>query len=521
MLLIAGLASVAGCSPAPIATNTLIYGRGGETASLDPIHVDTGESVKVIVNIYDTLVTYDDETLDLRPSLATRWETSADGLVWTFHLREGVTFHDGPPLNAEAVKFSLERLALQGHPHVYSSVLPYQPDFQVIQAVDVIDPLTVRFTLREPSAIFLQNLAMFPASIVSPRAVQQRQADFAIQPSGTGPFQFERWVRDQELVLTAFAGHWRGRPKLDRVVFVPVQESAVRLQQLERGEVHLAEDLPPAELRQLEGRPGITIQACQGMNVAYLALNMNRAPLDQRSVREAIWHAIDKRRLIELAYAGHATAAVHPIPPNMWSWNASIADRPFDLERARSLMEQARAAAPLESPVRLDLFVMASPRPYMQQPRETAVFIKEALKPLGIEVRIIVNDINQHFQRMTRGEHGLGLAGWTSDNADPDNFLYQLLDSDCINDFGGNNICRYRSPEVHELLLAGKRELDRDRRRAIYEQAQARIFLDAPMVPLVHTEVRIAQRDTLRGYRLHPSSLVRLRLAYFEDSASE
>src|SRR5690606_13819532 len=110
----------------------------------------------------------------------------------------------------------------------------------------------------------------------------------------------------------------------------------------------------------------------------------------------------------------------------------------------------------------------------------TAMFIKEQLKPLGIDVRIVVNEISQHFQRLSRGEHELALAGWSSDNADPDNFLYQLLDIDNINELGGNNVSRYRNDRVHELLLAGKRELDRDRREAIYREAQELIFADAP-----------------------------------------
>ncbi|MCA9202643.1 MAG: hypothetical protein KDA59_06350, partial [Planctomycetales bacterium] len=154
-------------------------------------------------------------------------------------------------------------------------------------------------------------------------------------------------------------------------------------------------------------------------------------------------------------------------------------------------------------------------RPYMQEPLQTASFIKDALAAIGIEVEIQTKPVNQHFDHLMSGGHELGLAGWSSDNNDPDNFLYSLLDSDNIGEHG-NNLSRYNNPEVHRLLLAAQSELDDAARLKMYLQAQELIFADAPVVPLVHTQVRIAQRDVLKGYLLHPSNLVRLRLARIE-----
>lgn len=514
------LVAATGCGSRPADdANTLIYARGGESDRLDPIHTDIGESVKVIVNVFDTLITYDQETTELVPSLATEWSTSDDGLRWTFRLREGVRFHDGTPLDAEAVVYSFERLIRDDHPDLHSSMIPYRPDYQDIVAVRALDPLTVEFELAQPSAVFEANLAMFPASIVSPTAARELGRRFATQPVGTGPFRFERWSRDQEIVLVANPDYWDGPPAIERVIFVPINESAVVVRQLSQGGLHLADHLPPAELDALVGQPGVEVQSQVGMNVCYLSMQNDKPPLDNVKVREAIWHAIDKQRLIDVAYAGRAEPAVHVVPPAMWSWHDGIQDRPFDLQRAKELLAEAQAESGFSLPLSLDLFVMATPRPYLPQPLETAMFIKEQLKPLGIDVRIVVNEISQHFQRLSRGEHELALAGWSSDNADPDNFLYQLLDIDNINELGGNNVSRYRNDRVHELLLAGKRELDRDRREAIYREAQELIFADAPLVPLAHTEVRVAQRDDLAGYRLHPTGLVRLRWTHFEDAA--
>lgn len=505
---------VAGCGrPVAQPNNTLVYGRGSESDQLDPIHVDTGESVKVIVNIYDTLISYADDSTQLAPCLATSWQASEDGLTWTFQLRENVKFHDGTPLDAEAVVFTFERMIVPNHPDAHDPKIPYAPAYSVIESVKAVGPTTVEFRLKEPSAVFEANLAMFSASIISPTAVRKYGADFGVHPVGTGAFRFERWVRQQDLELAAFDDHWRGRPKVDRLIFVPVKEPAVRIKQLQRGEIQIVDDLPPAELSALAGADGIELQEVSGFNVGYLAINADKPPLDNIKVRQAIWHAIDKPRLIDVCYAGYAEPAVTPVPPTLWGHHGGLTDRPHDIQRARALLEEAAKESGFSLPLQLDLFVMAAPRPYMQQPQETAAFIKEQLRAAGIELRIVTSETTQHFQRLSAGEHQLGLAGWSSDNADPDNFLYQLLDVDNINDAGGNNVCRYRSQAVHELLIAAQRELDVAKRAEMYRQAQEQIFADAPMVPLIHTKVRIAQRKELTGYKLHPTALPWMRSA--------
>ena len=517
---------LAGCgartTPSNGATNgsgkaggTLIYGRGGDANTLDPIHTDIGESVTVMVNIFDTLVTYDDTTMDLAASLSTDWESSEDGLTWTFHLRDGVKFHDGTDFDAAAVVFSLERLIRENHPHAYDDAFPYRSFYVGIKSITAIDKLTVEFKLAEPSATFLQNMAMFPASIVSPTAVKKQKKGFGTNPVGTGPFKFVSWKRDQQVALAAFDDHWRGRPKIDRAIFVAVAKSATRVQQLKRGEIHIADNLPPAELESLLSVPGITSQETTALNVGYLTLQTEKPPLNHLKVRQAIAHAIDKKGLVDVAYSGQASPAVNMVPPAMFGHHDELQDRPFDMAKAKRLMQEAAAEERFELPVRLTLNVMSDPRPYMQQPTQTASFIKDALAEIGIELRIESKGISEHFAHVMAGRHELGLAGWSTDNADPDNFLYSLLDLDNISEHG-NNLSRYRNEEVHRLLKAGQTELDPEKRLPMYHRVQELVLEDVPVVPLVHTRIRVAQRDTLKGYVLHPSGLVRLRLAYLE-----
>lgn len=504
-----------GGSDSSAAANTLVYGRGGDANTLDPINTDIGESVKVIVNVFDTLVAYAEKSLDLVPGVAESWERSEDGLAWTFRLRDNVRFHDGTTLDADAVVFSLERLILDSHPHVYDPSRPYQPNFRMIAKVEAVDPRTVRFQLKEPSAVFLNNLAMFPASIVSPAAVKSLGKRFATEPVGSGPFKFGRWRRDQQIVLDAFASYWDGAPALQRVVFVPIADAATRVQQLKQSGVHIAEDLPPAELDALQGQAGIATQSQVGLNVGYLTLQVEKPPLDRPKVRQAIGMAIDKAELVKVVYAGKARPAVNMVPPDMWGHHDELADRPFDVARAKTLLEEAAAEAGFSLPLELRLSVMSQPRPYMQQPLQTASFIKDSLEKIGVRVTVDPKPISQHFEHLMAGKHELGLAGWSTDNSDPDNFLYSLLDQDNISEHG-NNLSRYRSDRVHELLLGAQRELDTDKRLAMYREVQELVLADAPVVPLVHSEIRLALRDTVKNHTLHPGSLVRLRWTRLE-----
>ncbi|MEX2173648.1 MAG: ABC transporter substrate-binding protein [Pirellulaceae bacterium] len=517
------LAPGCGCTSRPAGTTggagggTLIYAQPEDPATLDPINTDIAEAVHVITNLFDTLVTYDDKTTELAPALAERWEHTEDGLAWTFHLRRGVMFHDGTPLDSQAVKVSLERLILPEHPLVFDKARPYQSSYNMIRAIETPDEHTVVLKLHQPSAILLVNLAMFPASILSPAALAKHGAGFAEHPVGTGPFQFVKWVRDQQLVTAAFDQHWRGRPKIDNIVWVPVKENATRVQRLARGEVHVAENLTPIEMDSLAKNPRLVVQEELGMNVAYLTMQMEKPPLDNPKVRRAIYMAIDKQALIQVGYGGHAEAAVTMVPPAMWGHVGELDVPPFDPAGGKKLLAEAAAEGGFALPLELTLAVMNQARPYLQQPAAIAGYMKDALREIGIEATVVQRDVNQHFEALMGGRHELGLAGWNSDNSDPDNFLYALLDPDNISD-AGNNLSRYNSPRFHELMLAGRQELDVDKRLAIYREAQQLVAQDLPVVPLVHTKLRAAHARELKGFHLHPTGLIRLRTAYFEAS---
>lgn len=517
ILLVVVAALPLGCRRSSATPDILLYGQAEDPATLDPINTDVAEAVHVMTNVYDTLVTYDDRTTDVVPALAESWTTSEDGKTWTFKLRPNVKFHNGDDFDSAAVKLTFERLLADEHPLVFDPARPYKPAYEMIDRIETPDPLTVVFHLKQPSAIFLANLCMFPASIVSPRGLEENKAQFAERPVGTGPFKVVKWQRDQQLLLEAFPEHWRGAPKVARLVFVPIKEGATRAQRLERGEIHVAESLPPTELDRLAKSPNVAVDEQVGMNVAYLTLQTEKPPLNHRKVREAIAMAIDKKKLIEVGYAGHAQPAVSMVPPSMWGHNDQLKDHEYDPEKARDLLAEAADEHGFTLPLRLNLSIMNQARPYLPQPLPTAGFLRDSLREIGIELNIVGRDVNQHFEHLERGEHQIALAGWNSDNSDPDNFLYTLLDPDNIAE-RGNNLSRWRNDRFHELMLAGRQETDLEKRLPIYLEAQQIVVDEVPVIPLVHTNLRTAMSSNLKGYELHPTGLVRLRGAHFEES---
>lgn len=494
---------------------TLVYARGGDANTLDPINTDIGESVKILVNVFDTLVAYHDETEELVPGLATSWEHSEDGLVWRFRLREEVTFHDGEPFNADAVVFSFERLLADSHPGLFDKARPYQPSYRMIERVERESDYLVAFYLREPSAVLLKNLAMFPASIVSPKAVQSLREKFAELPVGTGPFAMKRWDRDERIVLSAFEKYWNGTPNVGTVVFIPVRESSTRIEQIRRGEADIADDLPPLEVDALSTTPGVEVQSAVGLNVAYLTMHNEKPPFDRPAVRRAVAMAIDKAKLVKVCYGEQAETAKSLVPKTMWGSAVDMEDIAYEPDLARKQMDELAVKEGWTLPLQIRLCVMSEPRPYMQQPIEVASFIKDSLAKIGITTVVETRDIGSHFDYLMSGKHELALAGWSSDNVDPDNFLYSLLSSANISEYG-NNLSRYRNGRVDGLLSAAQRELQPDLRLKMYLEAQRLIRDDTPVVPLVHTRIRVAQRNTVKGYKLHPTALVRLRLARIE-----
>jgi peptide/nickel transport system substrate-binding protein len=496
-----------------------------DSVGLDPGHEDDGESLKICDNIFDTLVEYQKTDTQVKPALATRWESSPDGLRWTFQLRRGVRFHDGTPVNADAVLFSLNRQrditpAREFHdvggPYKYWSAMNMD---KIVKDIQAPDDSTVVFTLYQPNAPFLANLAMNFCAIVSPTAVRKYREDFFKHPVGSGPFRFIEWLKDDHITLERNPDYWDGAPFLEKVVFRSIPENNTRLQELLQGNLTGMDGINPDIVPTIKNDQSLVLLSQPGMNVAYMAMNCTKAPFTDARVRRAVNMAVNTKAIVQALYRGLAVQAVNPLPPVVWGYDSDIQAYPYDPEGAKKLLTEAGYPHGFS----VQLWAMSGPRPYMPEPLKVAEAIQADLQKVGIRAQIQTYEWGTYLERTERGQHQMALMGWTGDNGDPDNFLYTLLDKDAAPDLAknppqpGQNIALYMSDAVHQKLVAAKQSTDQPTREKLYKEAERVIHDDAPWVPLVHNAQLTALKTSVHGYELHPTGKVRFRWTWLDN----
>lgn len=491
---------------------TLLVGRAADVIGLDPARVTDAESVEVAEQIFEHLVRSERGTSDVEPELATYWSCNEAGTEWTFHLRPGVRFHDGTPLDAGAVVFSFERQRNPRHPY-HVSDFAYEALFRDVQRIEAVDPLTVRIVIAQPYAPFLANLSMFPMSIVSPTAVARWGDSFRAHPVGTGPYRFVEWSRGERVTLEANPAYWGGAPAVRHLAFVPVREPRQRLLALEGGAIDVAENLAPQDLQFVLLHPALATERVAGYNIGYLAMNLTHPPFDDLRVRRAVALAIRKDPIVKLVYQGLAVQATGPLSPPMWG-RVEPEPLPPDPAQARRLLAEAgvlpgKDGRPRRPPPRL--YVMSTPRSYMPDPERVARMVAQDLHDVGLDVTVVVSDFTTQLRAVESGEHDLCLLGWIADNGDPDNVLYTLFHSDNTQIGVASNTSFVHDADLDRLLRGAQASLDRGRRQRYYAEAQRIVADRALWVPLAHSEIVVARRRSVRGLWLPPTATL-----YFE-----
>lgn len=480
--------------------NTLVFGRGGDSITLDPSLVLDGESAKVCDMIYDSLVQYRGNSTDIEGALAIDWQNSADGLLWTFHLREGVVFHDGTPFNADAAVFSLTR------PNVQTG--SFYEEF--ISSINALDAYTVQIKLKVPYAPFLTLIASTENSIVSPAAVAQYGENLSENPVGTGPFKFVQWDRHNQIILSAYDEHWAGKPAIDSLIFRSIPDNSERFMELQNGNLHAMEFPNPDDFAAIKTDSMLQISMQPSLNVGYLAMNMDKPPFDNLKVRLAINHAINKVDLIERLYQGTGIPAKNPIPPSLWSYDDTIEDYQYDPELAKQLLAEAGYPDGFET----TLWALPIPRPYIPNGLALAEELQSYLLNIGVKTTIITHDWPTYLKKTENGEHDMAMLGWSA-SADPHNFLFYLL-SKVTAQKPALNIAFYRSDEMQDVLDRARMSTDRDERIQLYQQAQAIFHKDLPWVPLAHAQRLLVVNNRVKNLQLSPSGWKYLRSVSLE-----
>uniref|UniRef100_UPI00241CE1DA ABC transporter substrate-binding protein n=1 Tax=Ectopseudomonas oleovorans TaxID=301 RepID=UPI00241CE1DA len=398
-LLTAGLIASA---PLASAAN-LVFCSEGSPAGFDPGLYTTGTDFDAAAEtIFNRLTQFERGGTKVEPGLAQSWEVSEDGLVYTFKLRPGVKFHTteyfkpSREFNADDVLFTFGRMLDKDHPFrkAYPTEFPYFTDMGMdanIAKLEKLDDLTVRFTLNEVDAAFVQNLAMSFASIQSAEYADQllkagKAADINQKPIGTGPFVFSRYQKDAVIRYKGNQDYWKPEDvKVDNLIFAINTDSSVRMQKLRAGECHVTLFPRPADIASLQQDAKLKMPEQAGFNVGYIAYNVTHPPFDKLEVRQALDMAVNKQAILDAVYQNAGQLAVNGMPPTQWSYNEDIKDPAFDPEKAKELLK----AAGVKEGTEITLWAMPVQRPYNPNARQIAEMLQADWAKIGIQARIV------------------------------------------------------------------------------------------------------------------------------------
>jgi len=506
-LLALGYGGPAGAQP----QKTLVIAIGADQTGLDPQTVQNNESGFIMSTIFDSVVNYKPGSSEIGPGLAESWTVSPDGKVFTFKLRRGVKFHDGTPMNARTVADDLDRAINPNNPcyvlarkgvDTYDDFTFGSVTDNTVAKMEVVDEYTLRFALPDPSAPFLSSLAMTWQGIMSPAATKQYNCDASQHPVGTGPFKFVEAVRNDHITLDANPDYWGGRPKVDRIIFKIVPESATRMLMLERNEVQILADVPPSDYARVQNNKALQLYRQPGLTILGVAMSNDLGPFKDRRVRQAMNYAVDKAAINQGLYAG-ATTASQGMPPVLWGYNKGVSPYAYDVAKAKALLAEAGFPNGLAT----EMMVYANPRGYNPiGGAKLGEAVQSYLTKVGVNVKITQYEWGAYLDRFRHQPwEGFAITGWSGDNGDPDNFLGDLFEWDIAKGRARtNNTSRHHNPAYDRLLRDARRTTDQTKREKLYEQANKLLHDDAPWIFMNHTNQVRAARANVKGFLLNP-----------------
>lgn len=512
------IAAAAACDRTAPGGATLVYCSEGSPESLNPQQVLSGTGRNATATtIYDRLVDFRPGTTELVPALAESWSVSEDRTVYDFTLRRGVKFQTTEffepkrDFNADDVVFSVERQRDEHHPFHRVGGGSYQY-FQgmgmdkLIASVVRLEDYKVRVVLSRPDATFLANMAMPFMSVLSAEYGGKLMAEgtpekIDFQPVGTGPYAFKSYLKDSTIRYTANHAYWNGRPKIENIVFAITPDASVRLQKLRKGECQIAMSPAPADLPAIRQDRTLVLAEEDGLNVGYLAMNVERPPFDNVLVRRAVAHALDKQAYVDAIYLGNARPAINPYPSTMWSYTERVQVYAYDPARAKALLVEAGFAQGFDA----TLWTLPVSRPYNPNGRKMGEMMQADLAKVGVRVELQTFDWATYLAKVKRGEHQMVQLGWSGDNGDPDNFLYTLFSCDSVT--RGSNNSRYCNADFNRFISEARETYATVDRSRLYQRALMQLSEDEPVIPIAHSKVYRALSSRVKGYEMNPLDL--------------
>ncbi|WP_053218546.1 ABC transporter substrate-binding protein [Virgibacillus senegalensis] len=454
-----------------------------EPAGLDPHKTPAHSSIRVYSQIYEGLLTFD-ENMEVKGQLATDWE-QPDDTSYVFHLVEGVKFHNGREMNAEDVVYSFERILDE---ETASHIASY---FSNIEKVEAEDEYTVKFTLSEPDATFLSYLTNASA-VVIPKEVVEENEDLQQTAVGTGPFKLEEWVPDNHVTLVKNEDYYmENQPKLDQVVYSTMKEESSRLSAIRTGEVDLT-TLSAKSASLLQDQDGVNIMDYQSLEYSYVGFNVDKEPFNNEKVRQALSLATDRQSIADIVWDGDAVIS-GPVAPSMGDWAIDVTEEELyqrDLEKAKELLADAGYPDGFKT-----VITTASTYPDMV---DTAQLLQQQWKEIGVEAEINQIEWGEYIDTWSNTSADI-LVGRNGSGTDPDRSLNYFFNTE-----GSANVWNFSNEEYDELVEKGRQTLDKTERQEIYTKAQEQIINLSPNLFLVSPMNYVAVRDTVEGFTPYP-----------------
>ncbi|WP_225182609.1 ABC transporter substrate-binding protein SapA [Pectobacterium aroidearum] len=521
-------------SPAPLESihqSGFVYCVNDVLNTFNPQMARSGVTIDTLAaQLYDRLLDVDPYTYRLMPELAQRWEVLDNGSTYRFYLRRDVPFQRtawfSPTrnMNADDVIFSFQRMLDEKHPYhdVNGGEYPYFDSLQFADSVQSIRKLgeySVEIRLNSPDASFLWHLATHYAPILSAEYAQRlakedKKERLDREPVGTGPYLLNEYRNGQYIRLTRNDDYWRGLPRMQQVVVDLGSGGTGRLSKLLTGECDVLAYPAASQLTILRNDPRLRLSLRPGMNVAYLAFNVRKPPLDDRRVREAIALAINNDRLMQSIYYGTAETAASILPRASWAYDNESQITEYNPQKARQILQDLGLTN-----LNLRLWVPSASQSYNPSPLKTAELIQADLAQIGVTVTIVPVEGRFQEARLMELSHDLTLAGWATDSNDPDSFFRPLLSCAAIR--SQSNYAHWCDPTFDEVLQNALSSQQLSKRIDYYQQAQRILAEQLPVLPLASSLRLLAYRYDMKGLVLSPFGNASFAGVFREDQQAQ
>lgn len=460
-------------------SGTLVFGLSGNPDTLDPQKTSGTLTFQVVKSFYDTLVE-PDTSGKIVPALAESWSVSPDGLTWTFRLRRDVVFHNGQQFTSKDVAATLNRILDE------KTASPKRSEFTVIQEIRTPDPYTVVLSLSEPYAPLLASLASGWGAIL-PSSLIASGHNFGAEPVGTGPFKFERWIRDSRISMVRNERYWmKGLPKLARVEFQIVPEQAVQVQGLAAGSIHALEFIDPDDLPILQSNPNVTIKKELTSLILVMAMNASREPLNDLRVRQAVNYAIDKQVVLDVAYGGGKVGSTFLDTGNAYYTDFSSL-YPYNPEKAKQLLKDAGVGN--------REFTISVPQNYPLHVK-AAELMQQMLTNVGMNVKIQLIDWSTWLSSVySGGNFDFTVIGHTG-KLDPDGTLAG---------YGAGKYVKWYNSTVESKIKEAAKVSDFAARKKLYTEALEIMAKEVPFVYLGTSYRYVGTRSNVVDFRMTPN----------------